>query len=516
MVTFKNCVLGAFLPFSLAACAPAGTIPGLNPTALAVMQSEPYENGLWSIKVVDEKTGEVLVAHNEQVLMEPASVTKTFSTGAAWIAFGADSKIATPVVHTGTIAGGTLTGDLILVAKGDVTMGGQTGADGKVVFTDLDHNDANLLPGATIADNDPLAGLDVLARQVKAAGVSTVAGQVIVDDRLFETETLGLNDGPVSPIVINNNLIDLVTTPTQPGADAMVRMRPVVAPWTVTNKVKTVAAGEASQIRVKSDQWGSITLEGTIAVGSKPDLKVWHFHDPPRFARTAFIEALARAGVTVAANATAENPAGSLPSETAVAQLPKVAELEGLPMSEQGKYILKVSYNRGGQTMVCLLAAAKGSKRCEDGFPEVLRHLATIGMDPHGTSLVDGSGLPGNYVTATAITELMLGFAKRPDFETWKLALPIMGVDGSIAEVQKGASAAGKVFAKTGTLGAGDLGNGRLRLETKALGGYIEAKSGRRLGLALMVNQAMFDDLAGVFAANEDLGKIATSLYEQF
>ena len=63
---------------------------------------------------------------------------------------------------------------------------------------------------------------------------------------------------------------------------------------------------------------------------------------------------------------------------------------------------------------------------------------------------------------------------------------------------------------------AGDLLNQRLRVETKALGGYIDAQSGRKLAIAIIVNQAMFDDLQGVFAANEDLGKIATSLYEAY
>ncbi len=107
-------------------------------------------------------------------------------------------------------------------------------------------------------------------------------------------------------------------------------------------------------------------------------------------------------------------------------------------------------------------------------------------------------------------------FNARPDAQQWQEAMPIMGVDGSVAEVQKDSPAAGKVFAKTGTLGAGDLMNQRLRVETKALGGYIEAQSGRKLAIAIIVNQAMFDDIEGVFAANEDLGKIATSLYEAY
>jgi D-alanyl-D-alanine carboxypeptidase/D-alanyl-D-alanine-endopeptidase (penicillin-binding protein 4) len=81
------------------------------------------------------------------------------------------------VVHTGRIVGGVLQGDLVLIGKGDLTMDGQTGPDGKVVFTNLDHNDANVLPGATIAGNDPLAGLDKLAAQVRDAGIRRVRGR---------------------------------------------------------------------------------------------------------------------------------------------------------------------------------------------------------------------------------------------------------------------------------------------------------------------------------------------------
>ena len=507
----------ALLP--LAACSsgtPDSSIPGLPESAVQIMDSAPYAGATWAIRVEDAETGEALVDYNAASLLEPASVTKTYSVGAAWLKFGPDSKIATPVVRRGQVNGGTLDGDLVLVAKGDILMGGQTGPDGQVVFTDMDHNDANVLPGATIADNDPLAGLDELAAQVKAAGIDRVGGDVVIDDRLWVTEDLGINDGPVSPIIINNNLIDVVATPGAAGERASVRMRPEVAPWRVINRVKTVAAGEDSAIDLTSPEYGTIVLRGTIAADADPQLKVEHFTDPPRFARTAFIEALQRAGVTVDANPTAPNPRGALPARADVAGLPEVATLEGLPLSENGTYILKVSYNRGAQTQVCLLAASIGSRDCDDGFPEMAKVLGAAGLDTKQASLVDGSGLPGNFVTANSVAQLMHIFNDRPDAQRWQEAMPIMGVDGSVATVQTDSPAAGKVYAKTGTLGDQDLLNQRLRVETKALGGYIQAQSGRKLAIAIIVNQAMFDDIQGVFAANEDLGKIATNIYEAY
>lgn len=505
---------------ALAACSsessPSPAASGIPQSIQQIMDSPPYAGSIWALRVTDAASGEVLLDENSPVLLEPASVTKTLSVGAAWLTFGPDSRIATPVVRDGQVNGRTLNGNLILVAKGDITMGGQTGPDGKVVFTNMDHNDANLLPGATIADNNPLAGLDDLARQVRASGIRRIAGDVVIDDRLFRTEDLGINDGPVSPIIINNNLIDLVTSPSAAGEKASVEMRPRVAPWRVVNRVTTVAAGEKSDVTLSSPRYGIIRLTGTIAADSDPILRVEHFTDPPRFARTAFIEALRRAGVRVATNPVRTNPRAQLPPSATVANLPQTAALEGLTFDQNATYILKVSYNRGAQTQVCLLAANVGSRSCDAGFSEMAKAFQSANIDPKGASLVDGSGLPGNYVTADMITQLMQVFHARPDYPQWQQALPIMGVDGSVAEVQKDSPAAGKVFAKTGTLGDQDLLNGRLRLATKALGGYVESKSGRTLAIAIVVNQAMFDDIQGVFAANEDLGKIATAIYEQY
>jgi D-alanyl-D-alanine carboxypeptidase len=152
----------------------ATPVPGLDASALAVMNQPAYAQGQWAIAVKDLQSGESLIALNDGTLFEPGSVVKTYSVGAAWQQFGPDSTVVTPVKRTGEIADGTLNGDLILVGQGDLTMGGRTKPDGTVDYTNLDHNDANAIPGATLTPEDPLTGLDDLAAQVKAAGVSTV------------------------------------------------------------------------------------------------------------------------------------------------------------------------------------------------------------------------------------------------------------------------------------------------------------------------------------------------------
>ena len=490
------------------------SVPGLSQEALEVMNQPQYALGQWAIAVRDIDTGEQIVALNADTLFEPASVTKTYSTGAAWLEFGPESTVTTPVKLTGEVVDGTLTGDLVLVGKGDITMGGRTKADGTVDFTNLDHNDANGIPGATLTTEDPLTGLNELAAQVKAAGITSVSGDVIVDDRLWKPHTLV--GGAVSPILINQNVIDFTTTPGAPGEPATAVMSPVVAPWQVVSQVQTVQAGGETDITPSSADEKTVVLTGTIAADSPPVVNVWAFKDPATYARTAFIEALGRAGVTVAADPGVPNPAAALPAKADVDALTSVAELTSLPLKEEVTYINKISFNVGGETMFCRLAVAAGSDDCAKGLLKGAELWRAAGLDTNAVVLVDGSGLAGNFVTADSQVQLQTIMSQRPDAQAWRDTLPILGVDGSLATVQADGPSAGKVSGKTGTLLAGDGFNDRYRLPVKALGGYIDTESGRHFAFAVISTNSIYPDINGIFAANDDVGKVVATIQQAY
>ena len=137
-------------------------------------------------------------------------------------------------------------------------------------------------------------------------------------------------------------------------------------------------------------------------------------------------------------------------------------------------------------------------------------------LDTKGASLIDGSGLDGNLVTPANQTQLETIMAKRPDAARWKATMPVLGVDGSLATVQADSPSKAKVFAKTGSLVGGDQFNGRLRLSTKALGGYIDTAKGRHFAFTIIVNNGFFADINGVFAANDDVGKVAAIIQQTY
>src|SRR5262245_40052004 len=98
-----------------------------------------YASSRWGVLAVEADTGKIVYTHNAEQLFAPASVTKLYSCAAALVVLGADHRFETPVYQRGTLTKGRLQGDLILVGKGDLTLGGRTTKDGTMAFADDDH-----------------------------------------------------------------------------------------------------------------------------------------------------------------------------------------------------------------------------------------------------------------------------------------------------------------------------------------------------------------------------------------
>jgi len=476
-----------------------------------IMGKRRYAHARWALLVADAESGDVEFSLEPDSFVIPGSNAKLYSMSALLDALGPDHRFETPVYATGPVEGATVAGDLALVASGDLVLGGRGATEGTVTYENFDHNDANAIPGATLTPEDPLAGLDDLAAQVAAAGVTAVAGDVVVDDRLFQTDTEMNPETPTTPIMLNENVIDLLTTPTAAGQPAEFTWRPQTAAFQVQSSVTTVEAGGTTDIEVDATD-GEIAVTGTIAADSDPQLRVEQVADPAAFARTAFIEALARAGVTVGAPATGPNPESLLPEAASYTDDARLAVLESPPFEEYLTLIMKVSLNLGANLAVCLLAVESGSTDCDDGFPVMGEFLKKAGVDPDDVAFTTGQGgKRSDLVTPQATVDLVTYWDGTDDFEAFKDALPVLGVDGSLVGVAADTPAKGKVFAKTGTLVDTDLVNQRLLLGAKALGGYMRA-NGRLYVFGLYVNNGTANGISDILEINEDLGQIAAAL----
>ncbi|MBA4064327.1 MAG: D-alanyl-D-alanine carboxypeptidase/D-alanyl-D-alanine-endopeptidase [Isosphaera sp.] len=509
-------LLAALAVLPAPAAPPGPKHPDLARHLDAVMDGPDYRHATWGVLVVDAKTGDTVYARNPEALLVPASVTKLFSCAAALVALGPDSTTETAVYERGVRANGTLRGDLILVAAGDLTFGGRA-KGGKTVFKDKDHTYANSGGGAELTDTDPLAALNDLAKQVKAAGVTRVDGEVLVDDRLF-ARTRGSGSGPdaVSPILVNDNVVDIVVEPGEKEGDpARVTARPESAAYHMDASVATGPAKSAVTLELRQVGVNQFTVRGRVPAGGKPLVRIFPVDEPAVVARTLFVEALRRAGVAVAAPVLRPDRV-DFPPRDGYAKLTKVAAFTSPPLKEAVAVTLKVSHNLYASTLPCLVAVSKGHTTAEAGLREQRKILKDLGVDVSQVSFGGGAGgARADHVTARATVQLLQGMAKRPEWEAYRDALPVLGVDGTLAEVVPPDSPArGKAFAKTGTLVWYDAANERSVLTSKALAGTMTTKAGTGLFFAAFVNNVPLPEGVGTGREGRVLGKLCELLHE--
>lgn len=501
---------------------------GSLPEAIAsIMAKARYATARWSLLVLDLDSGETLYALRPDDMAFTGSVRKLFSVGLALRELGVNHRFETPVYRLGEVnSQGVLHGDLALVGAADLTFGGRLNPDGSIAFTTFDHNDANNLGTAVLTPQDPLVGLDSLARQVHASGIRAVTGDVIIDDRLFESFRVPNGNLLVTPILVNENMVDVTVTPTTPGEPATIDWRPRTRAFSVTGAVTTVAAGETDSVSLSGN--GRVEcigttdcagdLEGDIPVdyraplsGSRSLLQTFRIEDPAAFARTAFLEALARAGVSTTAPLVSPNPGAMLPDASVYRPETRVAVFTSPPYSEDTKLILKVSLNLGANLSLMYIGLARGARTVDAALAAERDALVSdIGIDTDSFDFpTNGSGSPDSRATPRAVVQMLASMDRDAVASAYRGALPVLGVDGSLATTGTDLPARGHVMAKTGTT----LADGQLVAQN--LAGYIDARDGRRLAFALFVNDAgPIENIADITAVFDDQAAIVNVIYE--
>jgi D-alanyl-D-alanine carboxypeptidase len=436
----------------------------------------------------------------------------------------------TPVYRQGSISkNGSLQGDLILVASGDLTMGGRTKPDGTIAVTNFDHNEANPLGNAELTKPDPLAGYANLASQIVAGGIKEITGEVIVDDRLFRPFNFR-DEFELRPIFVNDDAVDLIINPTVVGELASLQHRPKSAALVVDNGVVMRPANTDVKIEPQlpacmGQPDCTVTLHGDLPIGFKPPLtshypliRTFRIIKPSVYARTVLIEKLRAAGVKVKAPAIEPNPVGLLPAKDSYRPDMRVAELQGLPYSEDAKLILKVSYNIGADTSILLYGVTQGVNEMESALAVEQKNLQTnYRISPAEYHFIDGSGGGETTAVSTAVTYFLAEMSARPAFPQYIASLPILGVDGSLAFVTDFesdptlASAKGQVHAKTGTF-ISDTSEGP-RIRGQAFAGYIHTASGRNLVYEVVVNNVPFKEFSDLLQVFQDEGTISAMLW---
>jgi serine-type D-Ala-D-Ala carboxypeptidase/endopeptidase (penicillin-binding protein 4) len=113
------------------------------------------------------------------------------------------------------------------------------------------------------------------------------------------------------------------------------------------------------------------------------------------------------------------------------------------------------------------------------GSSSVQQALTTLGIDPNGYRLRDGSGLSrNNLITPRTLVSILKTMYYARGHDVFLASLPVAGVSGTLKYRMQNSLAQGTVRAKTGTLKG-----------VRALSGYIEHPEYGYLAFSIITNQ---------------------------
>jgi serine-type D-Ala-D-Ala carboxypeptidase/endopeptidase (penicillin-binding protein 4) len=507
-----------------AAKSPPSNLGKFSVRAAAALSSPSAQKASWGIWIADASTGETLYEQNADRLLAPASNLKLITTALAVASLPPDFRFRTTLEARGTLsAAGTLTGDLVLVGRGDPNLSNR-----KFPYA-----------GKVEREGPPEKVLTELADAAVAHGLKEIRGDVAGDDSYFPFDpypagwTVGdLYFGfgaPVSAIVLNDNVVSIEVSPgPQVGDPAALVVSPFAGDPPFGYEVFTGAAGTPAKFAVVRQASAKTTLlRGSIPIGA-PSVKLsLAMDDPAEYAARALKLLLEARGVHITGAARAIH--GAPPKRGEVPELPSVpaanrsdpgsqvapiapdapsdaspsaqnpatsatmpapaarsadndngavlAEHQSPPLMEMIRVVNKVSENLHAEILLRTVAKEKtGSGTIDDGIKVAGDFLKSVGIAEVDVVQEDGSGLsPANLVTPRAFGNLLLWISHQPWANDFVATLPVAGVDGTLESRMKNSQATARIFAKTGSLE-----------HVHTISGYATTVRGERLVFSIM------------------------------
>jgi len=424
----------------------AQNAPGLTWALDRILASPTLAGGITGAMVCRADDGAVLYAHDADTRLLPASNRKLFTAASALCLLGPSFRARTEVLAAAKPdATGTVHGTLYLRGGGD----------------------GLLSP----------ADLDALAAALAGQGIRRIDGNVAGDGSRFtggpygfgwEWDDFSDEEFPqISGLEVNEGVLTVhITAGSAAGDPVSVTLTPPTDYVSLVVSAKTGAKDGPNDCAAERP-WDKnyFRITGTLPVGQTLDVNV-PVKDPDRLAARLFRAALVQRGIAVTGPAVlGQTPAGAA----------TLAFHDGPPLSETLARMNKPSDNLLAECFVRLLSPVGSYEAGHELETPVFQKL---GVDTDKIALVDGCGVGRrDFVTARAVTALLVGMHRRPDWKLYYESLPIAGVDGTLKGRMKGTVAAYNVHAKTGTLS-----------QVRALSGYVTGKSGRLYVFSLLMN----------------------------
>lgn len=390
--------------------------------------------------------GRTVAELNKDYPMIPASTMKTVTTGLALEELGADFRFETSLAYSGTIDSlGTLHGDLYIVGGADPTL------------------------GTTRVKRDSVFG--IWHEAVKAAGIDSIAGNVIGDDRLFPDEIassawewgdLGTYYGAgASGLSFHENSISLRIIPAdRPGEKPRIEQMYPLTPWMEMKNLATTGQRRSansiylytSEVSPVSELRGSYPSDGGINVeeccNKYPAMTCAYDFD--RYLASKGINSLYGA---IDTRRFATRPQSGFNNRDS---LEYIVTTFSAPLSYIVSRTNKESNNMYAETLFKMTGLSYcGSATYEASRKTASAILKKLGIDTEGYRQIDGSGLSRqNLVSPEFMCRFLAAIAKKTYGKTFIESLPSPGKEGTLKYFLRDipADAASRVKAKSGSM----------------------------------------------------------------
>lgn len=422
---------------------------------------------LWGASVRSLRTGQSLLARNDDKLFAPASNMKLLTTAVALTTLGPDFRYTSGLYWKGKRKKNTLVGDVFFRGSGDPTISERFQGRATAVFE---------------------GWADALRRQ----GVREIRGDLVGDDSLFDDRGLGVGwawddemiafSARISALSFNDNCFEATVGPGKKvGAPAHITISPESAYIELTNEVKTSGDDGQSELDAKRALGSNrIVLSGRIGLFSELRRLRFSVDNPALYAVTVLKEVFERSGIKVRGHAIDIGHSGKPVPDYEVMRA--IASRQSEPLSEIIEQVNKRSQNLYAELLFRTLGATlRGRGTTKNSAEVVAESLAAMGIPKDSLAIYDGSGLSRlNLLAPAQVVQVLDYMSRHPWFAYYYRSLPTAGVDGTLMKRMRNTPAENNVRAKTGTL-----------LHVTALSGYVRDGKGDLLAFSLMSNNSL-------------------------
>jgi len=444
---------------ALAALVPAGAAAGGVPDEVArAMRAAAIAPHEYGITVVPLDDGPALVSHHAQAAFNPASTMKLVTTYAALSLLGTDYRWTTSILLRGRIEGDTLEGDLVL----------RGGGDPKLVVEDMTE----------------------LVARLRAGGLRAIRGNLVIDDSLYdvgEAASEKFDGDPSQPYSVRPNaaLMNFKATKftVRPSGGAVaIELDPPLAGVPLVNEVKLVRGAcrfGAPGLSIRDagpEERPVIRVAGAYSAGCGEQSTMAAVLNHRQFVHGFFGAAWRDAGGAWSGRTVVERGVGrSLPvlldwtSPRTLADV--VRDINKFSNNVMARQVML-------QTSATPAGAAREPATVEHARRVVVGWLERRGL--HSAELVidNGSGLSRQErIEPAALARLLVDASRSEQSAVFLESLPLVGVDGTMRHRLRGDPVAGRAWIKTGRLN-----------DVRSIAGYVDAVSGRRYAVVLLVN----------------------------